>query len=183
MATALPSFADRVIEVDVRLSEAPSAIRRICGNRGVGFESVALLSEAEAAACTDGVRLLWDRQAESGGFFSIPMLEDVDQRVSTVFPELAPPPPQQQLVVPGGPADGESGRRGGRGGAPGGAPGGDTLLVTHGDLAMLYSPTLPGVPDLGKYVFEESGFLMVKGPHGPRADDGAVVGKFRLHDF
>jgi hypothetical protein len=45
VAKAFPAVL--AIEVDVRLAEAPSAVRRICAKRGVPFESVGLLSEAE----------------------------------------------------------------------------------------------------------------------------------------
>jgi hypothetical protein len=103
------------------------------------------------------------------------MLEDVHQRVRTAFPEL---------TCDGASIGGSSGNTSNNAGGTSSADGnGDTLLVTHGDLAMLYSPTLPAVPDLGKYTFEEAGFLMTRGPHGSRADDAAVVGTFRLGKF
>jgi hypothetical protein len=44
-----------------------------------------------------------------------------------------------------------------------------------------YLPVL--FDDIGKYRCQEAGFAVLRGPHGPRAKEEAIVDKFRVEEM
>ncbi len=55
----------------------------------------------------------------------------------------------------------------------------NTLLITHGDFLNALLPSLPDIPDLGRFVPEESAFAVVQGFHDQRITDETCI--LKLH--